>query len=299
MAPESDGRPVIFGEVLFDAFPDGNRVLGGAPFNVAWHLQAFGARPLLVSRVGDDEEGRIVRERMAGWGMDLAGLQTDNERSTGAVAVSYEGGEPSYEILPGQAYDFIDAGQLPAVDGCTLLYHGSLALREPASRAALEALKAAAGAPVFIDVNLRDPWWDAAEVESWVAEARWAKLNEDELVHLGSDGGDLFQKAGQRRRRSGLDTLILTRGARGAVAKTAKGEVVEVVPEPDGAPVVDSVGAGDAFASVIILGLLRGWPLMETMERAQRFASAMVHRQGATVDDPAFYAEISDMWGRM
>ena len=38
----SRGRLCLFGEVLFDHFPDGKRVLGGAPFNVAWHLQAFG-----------------------------------------------------------------------------------------------------------------------------------------------------------------------------------------------------------------------------------------------------------------
>ena len=47
-------RPAVFGEVLFDCFADGTRVLGGAPFNVAWHLQAFGEAPLFVSRVGDD-----------------------------------------------------------------------------------------------------------------------------------------------------------------------------------------------------------------------------------------------------
>ena len=35
-------RAIIFGEVLFDTFPDGTAVLGGAPFNVAWHLQGFG-----------------------------------------------------------------------------------------------------------------------------------------------------------------------------------------------------------------------------------------------------------------
>ena len=35
----------VFGEVLFDVFPDGKQVLGGAPFNVAWHLQAFGIAP--------------------------------------------------------------------------------------------------------------------------------------------------------------------------------------------------------------------------------------------------------------
>ena len=69
-------RACIFGEVLFDHFPDGRRVLGGAPFNVAWHLQAFGEAPFLVSRVGDDEEGDEVRSAMRAWGMDPAGLQT-------------------------------------------------------------------------------------------------------------------------------------------------------------------------------------------------------------------------------
>ncbi len=44
------GRPMIFGEVLFDCFPDGASILGGAPFNVAWHLHAFGQSPLFISR---------------------------------------------------------------------------------------------------------------------------------------------------------------------------------------------------------------------------------------------------------
>ena len=44
----------IFGEVLFDHFPDGSRVPGGALFNVAWHLQAFGQSPRFVSRISSD-----------------------------------------------------------------------------------------------------------------------------------------------------------------------------------------------------------------------------------------------------
>ena len=59
---KNSSRPCIFGEVLYDHFPDGSRVLGGAPFNVAWHLQAFGLAPRFISRVGDDAEGRKLRE---------------------------------------------------------------------------------------------------------------------------------------------------------------------------------------------------------------------------------------------
>jgi len=58
------GSPLIFGEVLFDCFPDGSAVLGGAPFNVAWHLHGMGLAPLMITAVGDDEHGKLVLEKM-------------------------------------------------------------------------------------------------------------------------------------------------------------------------------------------------------------------------------------------
>ena len=61
----------IFGEVLFDQFPDNQQVLGGAPFNVAWHLQAFGASPCFISRVGNDAKAVTIKNAMQTWGMDL------------------------------------------------------------------------------------------------------------------------------------------------------------------------------------------------------------------------------------
>lgn len=298
MATDIKGRPLIFGEVLFDRFPDGNRVLGGAPFNVAWHLQAFRARPLFVSRIGDDAPGREVRARMESWAMDTSGLQIDEDRPTGSVEVSYTDGEPSFNILPDQAYDFIDAGRLPDAAGCALLYHGSLALRQAASRAAFAALEGAAGVPVFIDVNLRDPWWEPGQVMTQVRGARWAKLNEDELERLSEGREAPAERAARVRRELGLELLILTLGAQGALAVSAAGETARVVPRAlTDARAVDAVGAGDGFTSVVILGLLLGWPLNDIMERAQAFASAIVTRQGATVDEPDFYASFIRQWG--
>ncbi|MEW8432329.1 MAG: carbohydrate kinase family protein, partial [gamma proteobacterium symbiont of Ctena orbiculata] len=60
--------------------------------------------------------------------------------------------------------------------------------------------------------------------------------------------------------------------------------------------VVDTVGAGDALSSVIILGLELGWPLQLTLERAQGFASAIVGRRGAVVDEAVFYRGFVDAW---
>jgi len=73
-------------------------------------------------------------------------------------------------------------------------------------------------------------------------------------------------------------------------------EPVEVRPEPV-AQIVDAVGAGDAFASVLILGLRVGWPLVTTLEHAQAFASELVQRRGATLSDPQLYRSFAEQWG--
>jgi len=292
---DTASRPIIFGEVLFDRFPDGAVVLGGAPFNVAWHLQAFGQAPLFISRVGKDPLGQRIRDTMRDWGMDTAGLQSDAEHPTGTVEVSFRDGEPHYEIVHDRAYDFIDADVLPGVDQAALLYHGSLALRGEVSRRAFRELSRRLAVPRFLDVNLRAPWWQSQAVRDMMSGSTWLKLNEQELSLLGNGDDAAQPSADSVRRDYGLDALILTRGSRGAIV---------VGPEPplSVAPVaaqqvVDTVGAGDGFTSVILLGLLRHWSWDVAMERAQAFASGIVGRRGATVADPAFYARFLRQWG--
>ena len=60
--------------------------------------------------------------------------------------------------------------------------------------------------------------------------------------------------------------------------------------------VIDTVGAGDAFASVVILGIVKDWPLDHVLQRAQAFASGLVKRRGATVHEQGFYQSFLDQW---
>jgi fructokinase len=284
----------IFGEVLFDCFPTGEQMLGGAPFNVAWHLQAFGRSPLFVSRIGRDGEGDAIAQSMKRWGMDTAYLQRDAQHPTGRVAITFEAGEPSYDIVADVAYDFIAATDVAEVHATTL-YHGSLGLRNPIALEALNRLKANHPQRILMDVNLRDPWWRREAVLNWVTEADWVKLNEDELRQIDGDNNDLARMATAFRERYNLDGLVVTLGERGVFAVAKDGRAHRIEPELN-LNLVDTVGAGDALTSVLILGLELGWPLPLTLERAQQFASAIVGQRGAVVDNPAFYQQYIDVW---
>lgn len=293
----SKGRPVIFGEVLFDSFPDGREVLGGAPFNVARHLQGFALEPLFISRVGDDRRGEQVCEAMDGWGMDTTGLQSDAEHPTGSVCIAMQGTQHNFDILPKQAYDYIDAAQaLPLLQQhpLSLLYFGSLIEREPVSRNTLQQLRTLP-VPQFSDVNLRAPWWHAQRVARLLQGVKWVKLNDEELNALGF-AGDPESAARRMRDAFDLDLLVVTRGEAGALFVTAE-EVLQGEPVPV-KRLVDTVGAGDAFSSVVLLGLLRGWPLVKTLSHALEFAARLCEVRGAVLPDNRYYEACLATWDR-
>ena len=94
----------------------------------------------------------------------------------------------------------------------------------------------------------------------------------------------------------GLELLVVTRGDQGAIACDNRHHFMTVKPSSN-TEVIDTVGAGDAFAAVLLLGMSRNWPLPDTLERAQAFASALVGQRGATVADKEFYRPFREEWG--
>lgn len=286
----------MFGEVLFDMFPDGSVVLGGAPFNVAWHLQAFGLNPLLISRVGSDALGRQIRSAMLGWGMDCSGLQLDSAHKTGCVNVTLDAGEPFFDIVPNSAFDFIDRYALPPLRTDGFLYHGTLALRKSVSRETLLELRQHNEGCSFVDVNLRSPWWSLETVLELLVGACRIKLNHAELDKLVPEESGMDSKARWLLGETGAQRLLVTRGQQGARLYMADGSSCQVAPAP-AYKLVDTVGAGDAFSAVMLLGQIREWDIELTMERAQSFATAIVGVRGAIVRHRSFYQQFLDRWG--
>ncbi|MDT8406416.1 MAG: carbohydrate kinase [Methylococcales bacterium] len=286
---------VLAGEVLFDCFPD-TQVLGGAPFNVAWHLQALGATPVLISRIGHDARGRAIIEAMRDWQMDASGLELDSDHPTGQVSITLDQGEPNYSIEPDQAYDFISGAHFDSLPDEAFFYHGSLALRNPVSRTAIRRLSRRYSGRVFMDVNLRAPWWQKQDVLTFLDGADWVKLNRDELFALHEPCADLEHSLDRLIERHALAGAVVTLGREGAIGKRCHDRHLYQVSPPDNLDVIDAVGAGDAFTAVLLLGLSRNWPFEETLHRAQAFASLLVTRRGATVREANFYRPFLDQW---
>jgi len=290
-------RPFIFGEVLFDVYPDGTEKMGGAPFNVAWHLAAFGLDPLFISCIGIDKRGDIVINAMQRWGIDHTAVQRNDNYSTGVVNVTENHSGPSYTIPEAQAFDYIDLNVFKNSvinQDCSLIYHGSLALRNQTNQATLKyILNNYKNYISFIDLNLRDPWWSKETVINFMGGVNWLKLNSNEMKML-SNGIGLTKDLSTLCNKYNIDTVLLTMDKDGALLFNNK-KITKITPEniPD---FIDAVGAGDAFSAVSILGVLKGWSVNDITIRSVEFASAICRVKGPISHDLSLYKKFTKKW---
>ena len=294
---------ILFGEVLADIFPD-RTVLGGAPFNVARHLNAFGQNPILISRLGKDRLRDEVMHVMSQCGMDISGIQSDESHPSGQVKVHIDGTSHRFEILPLQAYDFIhptltDMNALPKRPA--LIYFGTLAQRHEVSRLALNTLlNTTSDIEKFMDINLRAPWYTEPILHKSLQYANTVKLNDDELEIL----VELFTLAGSSPENQVMDLLIrfdieqaiITCGKNGAWQISRNGEMIKTDANEKPIKLLDSVGAGDGFAAIYMLGSLKRWPTATTLARANTFASSICEIRGAIPEHKDFYEPFIQEW---
>lgn len=307
---------IVFGEALVEELPSEQSV-GGAPFNVARHLAAFMLPPLMITRIGDDRNGLAVRAEFERFVMPETGVQVDPMEETGRMLVERSGnsgGGQRLTLLPGQAYDFIDPqaardsiGAAGALDARSV-YYGTLAQREERSRLALHAVLEATPASRFLDLNLRPGQADESLVTRALTTADVVKVNEEELqalfqwyFQIGPDDPPLATEEVHAACRALMDrfmleTLVVTLGHRGSVTFCADGSLLAHRDNPVPPFVIDTAGAGDAFAAIMLLGRERDWPLETTLARANEFAGAICAVPGAVPRDLGFYDKWVTRW---
>ncbi len=320
----SKTRILAYGELLWDMLPTGKK-LGGAPVNFLYHAKTLGSEVRALTSVGDDELGKEILARFDELGIPRDALQISKLAPTGVVDVKLDSkGTPSYQIVENVAWDDIrvDSAELEKTlqfltepGYRSAFYYGSLALRTAENKSSLLRILDATPSNVsrVCDLNLRAPFYDRDTILLTLENADVYKLNDVEAIELDQMFDDKITSTLARLGDSDaslsavmrddlekvkrtlsswadawletydLKTIVLTCGASGAFLfnrdEIAFSPSIEVA-------VKDSVGAGDSFAAVCVVGLLNDRPYSQIVEAASRRAAFVCSREGGTPNVP-------------
>lgn len=274
---------ICFGEVLWDMLPSG-KVAGGAPMNVAHHAKQLGAQSIMISSVGQDALGDDLIDFLNDKEIPTHLVQRSKTLPTSVVKVHLdEKGSASYEIVEGVAWDDIriTESMKAVVEQADALVFGSLVTRGEISNASLQELLQGAKLRVF-DVNLREPFFTPATIETLLEQADVVKTNDDELDLLAqwfAQSNDMPSMTQYLLDRFNLEKVIVTRGSEGAACRDQNGWH-----EHRGYPVAvkDTVGSGDSFLAGFLTSMLQGKPALECLDFGCAVGALVATHSGGT-----------------
>jgi fructokinase len=173
-----------------------------------------------------------------------------------------------------------------------MIYFGSLVQRTRGGFQQVRRFLARHGADAtcFCDINLRAPHILAEAVETSLRHADILKLHDEELTAVSR----LFEGPSREEEivrwlmnAYSISTIALTRGAGGSTLMTRERSIASA-PAPT-VEIMDTVGAGDAYAAIIAAGILKGLPMEIALDLATKFSSQICGITGAIPDSDAFY----------
>ena len=269
--------------------------VGGCPSNIAIGTARLGLKSAVITRVGDEQMGRYVREQMIREGVATGGIVTDPQRLTSLVLLSVEN-DKTFPLIfyrdncADSALCEEDIDEKFVASSAALLVtgtHFARPLNDAAQRKAMKIAKAN-GRKICLDIDYRPNLWGLAGHGS--GEERYIKSDKvsehiktvlpdcdlivgtEEEVHIAAGNEDTLEALKTIRSLSSA-TIVLKRGPMGCVVYPAAipnrledGIVGQGFP----IEVYNVLGAGDAFFS----GFLRGWLKNEPLETCATYANA-------------------------
>jgi 5-dehydro-2-deoxygluconokinase len=260
------------------------RFVGGFAGNVSTGLARLGVRTGIVSAVGDDGHGRFIRRFLETEGVDCAALHVHPKLRTAlAFCEAWPPDDfpitfyrtptcPDWELLPAQLPEDLAAARLLYASGTGLA-------REPSRATTLAALERCRGRAIF-DLDWREVLWEDAREYPKLARraASFAMVvvgGASEFAAAGLDPSDLLQR--------GPKFVVVKRGAEGATLVEARGsrDIPGVA-----VPVVNGLGAGDAFGAALGAALLAGRDADEAVRRANAAGAIVASRLSCSTAMP-------------
>lgn len=275
---EKQKKILVFGEVLFDVYPDKTKKPGGAPFNFAFHLAQLGIETYLLTRIGDDKDGADLKKFIIDSGISPEFIQLDKKYSTGRVNITLKNGIPEFNIPPVSSYDFIDYDEYERTKKkedlyFDIIYFGTLSKRLDKSRDTLSKIISSTPCSYrFCDINLRKPYYSYDLIYDTIGSSNILKVSEGELSLISRNKNDIkdLKKAMEDiYKEFDLKKLCLTMGSNGSIYFNGLDfysyKSSRIKP-------VDTTGAGDAFASMLCYCLLKGIEDKNILKKCDKFA---------------------------
>lgn len=288
----------VFGEVLLDIYEESNNeCIGGAPFNFMFHLAKFGFDTDFISKIGNDNYGKMILKKVSDAGISKNHIQIDKKYDTGKVIIKLNDEKiPTYNIVENVAYDYIDMPDIKDYSSYNIIYFGTLAQRNIHSRKNLYALiEKSSNAMKFFDINLRQNFYNREIIEKSLNYTDILKLNEDELQIVcdlfeikskndftSNKNNEIIVNKEKVRKLSDLFNIkyiTVTYGEKGSSLYfnnnctdfnlTKKGDIV------------DTVGAGDAFSAMLVKGIIDNLDPYEILESSSEYALKICMQKGA------------------
>jgi fructokinase len=282
----SDPSVVCFGEILWDNLPEGRRP-GGAPMNVAYHLNKLGITSALVTAVGNDQPGRDLLQFVGEKGIDARFVQIAQGHDTSEVVATVGADhEVSYDIVADVAWDYIkpDPEITMALEVADAFVYGSLSARSMQSKETLFSLLKSAKYRVF-DVNLRAPHYDPELIQALMEHANLLKVNAAELQLIASWNGVETKNEAEIIKwlfsNYSIEEIVVTKGGDGA-SYFSPAESIHLPAYP--VEVQDTIGSGDSFLAALLSQRLKGADIHHALDTSLAMGSFITSLAGACPD---------------
>ncbi len=261
--------------------------LGGKAGNQAIAVARCGGGSMILGRVGDDPFGEDLRATLVGSGVDCALLGTDSDAATGASTVlAGRDGEYASVIIPGASERLgpseIDAARSTLSAASLLLAQLEIPVETTIAAASIAR---AGGARLMVNASPLESATDFPDALRAVTDILIVNQREAAVLTGSDPETSRSAEASARivRERLGIAVVVVTRGGDGAAASDSFED--SVVAGHD-VSVVDTVGAGDAFAGALAVELARNVTLAEALPFANAAGAIAVTRSGGAASLP-------------
>ncbi len=270
----------------------------GTESNVAVGAVRMGHSAGWISRLGDDELGRYVHNFLRGEGVDVSRVTFDTEAATGlyfvqrdypvpgkSVIYYYRKGSAASRLSPEDIdTGYVSSAKVYHTTGITLALSGSC--REAVDKAIEAAVDG--GAEVSFDTNIRLKLWSPEEarrvISGYIGSADTLFTDTQDSEILVGEGDP--PAAAEKLLSMGPRTVVVKMGERGAYAATSEGE--KAMRPAFEVPVIDVIGAGDAFDAAFLSCRLRGFDLDRSLVVANAAGALCVTVRGDVEAIPSF-----------